>query len=54
MTQQQIYLTVKEVAEILRVRPQTIYIRIKKGELPSRKIGGKILIPSDFIEEQKP
>jgi excisionase family DNA binding protein len=37
--------TVAEVAKILRKRPDTVYDWIRKGELPSQRIGGTYYIP---------
>ena len=37
-------MTVKETAEILRVKPQTVRFWIKRGKLPANKIGKHYLI----------
>jgi excisionase family DNA binding protein len=44
-------LTVKEIAEILRVHPTTIYNIIKRGDLPAIKVGNSYRVyKSDFVE----
>ena len=44
------YLTVKEVAEILRMGRTTAYELVNKPDFPSVKIGKKILIPESEFE----
>lgn len=39
-------LTPQEVADILKVRKTTVYEMIKRGEIPSQKIGKQLRIPS--------
>lgn len=48
------HLTIKEVAGILRVTPDTVWRMTKDGRLPSRKIGHKVLIPADAVRELTP
>ena len=38
-------LTVTEVAEILRVNVQTAYRLVRRGAIPSVRVGGKIVVP---------
>jgi excisionase family DNA binding protein len=39
------YLTTKEVADLLRVRERKVYDMVASGEIPHRKITGKLLFP---------
>ena len=43
-------LTVDEVAKILRVSRQTIYVLCRKGELPHFKVGTKLRFKKADIE----
>ncbi len=43
------FLTVAEAAQLLKVTPQTIYARRKKGELQATKVGRKVLIDKSEI-----
>ncbi|MBP3721858.1 MAG: helix-turn-helix domain-containing protein [Selenomonadaceae bacterium] len=45
------FYTVKEVAAILGVSLSLIYAAVQSGEIPSRKIASRILIPMDFIDK---
>lgn len=38
-------LDVREAAAILRVHPDTVYKWCRRGAIPSRKIGGRVLVP---------
>lgn len=44
------FLTVPEVAGILRLHQITVYRMLKKKELPSFRVGGRWRIPSDVID----
>ena len=37
--------TVEETASILRVGKNTVYAAVRKGEIPSIRIGDRILVP---------
>jgi len=39
------YLTTKEVADLLRIRERKVYDMVAAGEIPHRKITGKLLFP---------
>jgi excisionase family DNA binding protein len=43
-------MTVEELAEYLKLNPQTIYRRFRKGELPGVKIGKAIRFKRDVID----
>lgn len=43
-------LTAQEVADIIKVKKNTVYEMIKRGEIPSRKIGKQLRISSRDIE----
>ncbi|MFL1422802.1 helix-turn-helix domain-containing protein [Staphylococcus ureilyticus] len=43
------YLTVKEVSELLRLNEHHTYKLIKQKEIPSIRIGRKILIPKETL-----
>lgn len=49
MTQSKL-LTVQEVADILKIRKNTVYELIKRGDLPSKKVGKQIRISDADIE----
>lgn len=49
-TMQSEILTVSEVAEYLRVNPQTIYRKAKAGEMPTVRIGRAIRFRRDALE----
>lgn len=44
------YLTIAEVAEILRVHKRTVWLNIKKGNIPAVKVGAQWRIPDTFLE----
>lgn len=46
-----ILLTVEELAKYLRVKPDTIYKKVKKGELPAIKLGKLLRFPKELIDE---
>ncbi len=43
-------MTVKELAEYLKVAPQTVYRKFRRGELPGAKIGKAIRFKRDVID----
>lgn len=43
------FLTVKEVADILKIPPRTVYGLIQRGELKAVKVGRRIRIPADAL-----
>jgi excisionase family DNA binding protein len=43
-------MTVQELAEYLKLDPQTIYRRFRKGELPGVKIGKSIRFKRDVVD----
>ncbi len=45
------FLTVAEAAQLLKVTPQTIYARRKRGELRATKVGRKVLIDKREIDK---
>lgn len=47
--QEPLYLTTKEVAELLRVKERKVYDLAAAGEIPHRRITGKLLFPSAEI-----
>lgn len=47
--QQPIYLTTKEVADLLRVKERKVYELATAGEIPHRRITGKLLFPATDI-----
>lgn len=42
-------LTVKEVAAVLRVSPQTVYLMVKRGELPAFRVRSSWRFDADKI-----
>jgi excisionase family DNA binding protein len=45
-------MTVREVADFLRVSTQTVHNYAKKGVLPSRKLGGRLVFLRPELEER--
>lgn len=43
--------TVVEVAEILGIGRNTAYESCRNGEIPSVRIGGRVLVPCSVIDE---
>ena len=50
MTDQHV-ITVEEAAEILRISRNGAYEAVKRGEIPSIRIGRRVLIPSIALEK---
>ena len=42
--------TVEEVAKILRIGRNAAYAAVKSGEIPSRKLGSRILVPKFALD----
>jgi len=45
------FLTRKEVADRLRVTPETVSEWVKAGKLTAKRIGKKLLIPESSVKE---
>jgi excisionase family DNA binding protein len=45
-------LSVREVAELLGVHRNTIYLQIKRGAIPVVYVGAKPLVPRRWIDDQ--
>ena len=45
-----VYLTVSEVAELLRIRPRTVYQMVSQGRIPYRKAGRQLLFETSEID----
>jgi excisionase family DNA binding protein len=45
------FLTPKEVAERLRVKPSHVYDQIRKGKLPGSKHGKYVRVPADALAQ---
>ena len=43
-------LTVREVAERLRLGKSTVYLLIKRGEMPAVHFGGAVRVPQESLE----
>ncbi len=48
---EKIVFNVLEMAEVLGVKPLTIYRSVSKGKIPAVKVGQNILFPKDVILE---
>ena len=46
-----ILLTVEELAKYLKIKPDTIYKKARKGELPAIKLGKLVRFPKELIDE---
>jgi len=44
------YLTVEEVAEVMRVSKMTVYRLLHSGELPGVRVGRSFRVPQDALE----
>ncbi len=54
MTHPKRYLSVKETADILGLDPQTIYAKIKTGEVPAMSFASRWLIPAEWVNTLSP
>ena len=45
------FYTISEAKNILRISRTTLYRRLCSGEIPSVKIGGRVLIPASFFNQ---
>ncbi len=43
------FITVKEVAKIIRLKPDTIYKKVGKNQMPFHKVGGKVLFEKNEL-----
>jgi excisionase family DNA binding protein len=50
-TEQPTVLTVEEVAKALRVGRSTAYDAIRRGEIPSVRIGRRLLVPRHALDK---
>lgn len=48
---EKVILKIKEVAELLGDTPQSVRMRVYRGQLPARKLGGKIVFLKEELEE---
>ena len=46
------FFTVKETAELLRFTEHRTYTLVRNNEIPSVRVGGKILIPKNKLMDQ--
>ncbi|MEW6058328.1 MAG: helix-turn-helix domain-containing protein [Bdellovibrionota bacterium] len=46
-----ILLTVEELAKYLKIKPDTIYKKVRRGELPAIKLGKLVRFPKDLIDQ---
>lgn len=44
-------LTVREVAEFLHISPVTVYLKVRKEEIPAIRVGRNWRFPLDLLEE---
>jgi len=45
------FLSIAEFVSVARISLPTVYRKIKTGEIPSARIGCRILIPAAFLKE---
>jgi excisionase family DNA binding protein len=45
------FLTVSEVAEVMRVSKMTVYRMVKTGELPATRIGRSFRVPAKAVRD---
>ncbi len=46
-----ILMTVEELAKYLKIKPDTIYKKVRKGELPAIKLGKLLRFPKELIDQ---
>src|SRR5688572_1679299 len=46
-----ILMTVEELAKYLKIKPDTIYKKVRKGELPAIKLGKLVRFPKELIDQ---
>jgi len=46
-----ILMTVEELAKYLKIKPDTIYKKVRRGELPALKLGKLVRFPKDLIDQ---
>lgn len=46
-----ILMTVEELAKYLKIKPDTIYKKVRKGELPAVKLGKLLRFPKELIDQ---
>ena len=51
MKNMNILLTVEELAKYLKIKPDTIYKKVRKGELPAIKLGKLVRFPKELIDQ---
>ncbi len=44
-------MTVEELAKYLKIKPDTIYKKVRKGELPAVKLGKLLRFPKELIDQ---
>lgn len=45
------FYSIKEVAELLAVSKSSLYEKVSQKLIPCKKLGRRILIPANFVEE---
>jgi len=45
------FLTVEELARLLRVDRRAVYRAVARGEIPAIKVGRQFRVPKSFVEE---
>jgi excisionase family DNA binding protein len=51
LEQHQRFLTLREVAELVRISRTTVYGLARSGELPTVRVGGQIRVSRDALEK---
>lgn len=51
MTQDQVFLSVQEVAKRLNVNPRTVNRMVERGELPAYRISGVLRVDEQDLQE---
>lgn len=46
-----ILMTVEELAKYLKIKPDTIYKKVRRGELPAVKLGKLLRFPKELIDQ---
>ena len=48
---ERLFLSAEEVARLLGASKSYVYAMIRKGEIPSRRLGKRLFVPVSFVKE---
>ena len=47
------FFSIRQAADVLLISKVTVWRKIQEGEIPSARIGRRVLIPAEFFEKLK-